>query len=189
MIITISGNPGSGKSTAAKYVAEQLDAERIYTGGMLRIMSKEKKMNFQEFLQYIKSHPEIDIEVDERTRDEARKIAATGKHVVVEGRVQYHFLPESLKIFVKVQPDEGARRIHTAMQNKDEAAERNEEIVSLEETKKKVEQRYNEDAERYINIYKLDYRQESNYDEIIDATNMSIEEEGIAVLEVVKKHL
>jgi len=189
MIITISGNPGSGKSTAAKYVAEQLNAERIYVGGILRQMAKEKQMTLQEFLQHMKNHPEIDKQVDERTRDEARNIAATGKHVIVEGRVQYHFLPESLKIFVKVTPQEGGKRIHKAMQQQGEAQERNEELASLEATIQLVQQRYQQDAERYIKIYNLDYREESNYDEVIDATNMTIQEEAIVVLDAVKKHL
>tara|TARA_Y100000310_G_scaffold316956_1_gene369284 strand:+ start:4784 stop:5359 length:576 start_codon:yes stop_codon:yes gene_type:complete len=189
MIVTISGNPGSGKSTAAKFLAKELNAERIYVGGMLRTMAKEKGMTLQEFLKYIIGHPKIDVEADERTRDEARRLAAMGKHVIVEGRVQFHFLPESLKIFVKVTPEEGAKRIHKAMQNAEEAAERNEAQMSLEETQRKVQQRYNEDAERYLEIYKLDYRNENNYDEIIDATKMSLEEEGQALLVVVKKHL
>jgi CMP/dCMP kinase len=190
MIITISGNPGSGKSTAAKFVVEKLGAERIYAGGIMRSMSKEKGMDFNQFLEYIIDHPEIDIEVDERTRDEARKLSEQGKTVIVEGRMQFHFIPESLKIFVKVDSGVGARRIFKAMQNKVEAEERNEAAVtSVEEMKQKVEQRYNGDAKRYIDIYKLDYREESNYDEIIDATNMNLEEEGLAVLDVVKKHL
>ena len=63
MIITISGNPGSGKSTAAKSVAKLLGADRIYAGGILRTMAKEKEMNLQEFLAYIVNHPEIDKQV------------------------------------------------------------------------------------------------------------------------------
>ena len=48
MIITISGTPGSGKSTVAKIIVETLNAERIYVGGIRRELAREKGMTLQE---------------------------------------------------------------------------------------------------------------------------------------------
>jgi len=42
MIISISGLPGSGKSTVAKILAEKLGFERIYMGAIFRKMADQK---------------------------------------------------------------------------------------------------------------------------------------------------
>ena len=93
MIITISGNPGSGKSTVAKILIKKLDAQRIYIGGIMRELAKEKGMTLEELMVYAKTHPEIDKEADVKTRDKARKLDQQGEIVLVEGRIQFYFLP------------------------------------------------------------------------------------------------
>ena len=111
MIITISGTPGSGKSTVAKILAEKLKAERLYVGGMRRELARQKGMTLAELNEYAKTHPETDVDVDKEAAVRARLADKKKKVVIVEGRTQYHFLPESIKIYIKVDLEEGARRI------------------------------------------------------------------------------
>ena len=125
MIITISGTPGSGKSTIVKILVENLRAERIYVGGIRRELAKEKSMTLTELNEYAQTHPETDVDVDEKAAAQARKLGQGKKVVVVEGRTQYHFLPESIKIFVNVDVDEAARRIWKDLQQKDMRMQRN----------------------------------------------------------------
>jgi len=99
MIITISGTAGSGKSTVAKSLVEKLDAERIYVGGVRRELARSKGMTIGELNEYALTHPETDVEVDNKAALRARELESMGELVIVEGRVQYHFLPESIKIF------------------------------------------------------------------------------------------
>jgi CMP/dCMP kinase len=174
MIITISGTPGSGKSTVAKKLAILLNAERLYAGGALRELAREKEMTLEVLIDFAKTHPEIDTEVDEKVSSKAKKIESQGKVVIAEGRTQFLFIPKSIKIFVKVDPLEGAKRIWKDLQNKQVSLERNEDAVtSLEETKEKVMKRESEDRQRYLNVYKTDYLDESNYDFIIDTTKIT----------------
>jgi len=119
MIITISGNPGSGKSTVAKLLVKELGYERIYAGGIMREMAKERGISLEELMQQARTETTIDTEVDYRVRDRARELAQKGKNVLVEGRVQFYHLPESVKIFVKVDEREGARRIWNDLQDKE----------------------------------------------------------------------
>lgn len=188
MIITISGTPGSGKSTVAKILVEKLLAERIYVGGMLRTLAREKNMSLPQLLEYAEAHPEIDHDADQRTAAEARRLEKQGKIVVVEGRTQFHFLPESIKVYIKVDPFVGAQRIWKDLQSKETNQQRNEgNITSLEQTKQQTQKREEEDALRYKKIYHVDYRDESKYDLVLDSTKLSAEQIAEKILKHVQK--
>ncbi|MDP3989819.1 MAG: AAA family ATPase [archaeon] len=187
MIITISGTAGSGKSTIAKKIEKILNATRIYVGGIRREMAREKGWTLEQLNEYAKDHPETDVDVDKRAADEAKKEEAEGKVVIVEGRVQYHFLPESLKIYIKVNPDEGAKRVWKELQEKGTSG-RNEKGYTLEEMKVRVREREEEDAGRYLKYYNIDHRDESQYDFILDTTDITAEEATVKVLEYIKEN-
>jgi len=58
-IITISGTPGSGKSTIAKNLLNKIKAKRIYTGGLWRDLAKEKKMTLEKFRAFAAKNPQV----------------------------------------------------------------------------------------------------------------------------------
>lgn len=185
-IITISGNPGSGKSTIAQEVAKHFSAERIYVGEIRRQLAKEKGMCIQEFNEYGLTHPETDVDVDKKVAAKAREIAKN-KPVVVEGRTQFHFLPESIKIYIKINPDEGAKRIFKELQQENK---RNEgKLKTLEEVKKSNIEREASDLARYKKYYNLDHTKESNYDFVLDTTKLNIQQEIEKTIEHIKNKL
>jgi len=175
MIITISGNAGSGKSTVASMLVDKLSAKRIYVGGIRREMARKMRMDLAEFNKYGETHPETDIDVDNKIRDEARLLDGVGEIVIVEGRTQYYFLPESFKVFIKVDPMVGAQRIFLDLkENKDK---RNEDNVStLEQVEKSIEKRQKSDAKRYKKYYSIDPYNEKNYDLVIDSSKVTPEQ-------------
>src|SRR3989344_394030 len=188
MIITISGTPGSGKSTIAQILAKKLHAERIYVGGIRRELAREKGMTLLELNEYAKTHPETDVDVDKKAAEQARKLNTKAKDVIVEGRVQFHFLPESVKLFIKVSPEEGARRIWKELQDAAAQQQRNEgKIESFEAMKKRIYQREEEDAARYQQYYGFDHRDESRYDFVLDTTTISAENAAETILKYLKK--
>lgn len=187
MIITISGTPGSGKSTIAKILQQKLSAERIYVGGIRRELARKKGLTLVELNEYAKTHPETDVDVDKEAAAEARKLDKQGKTVIVEGRTQYYFLPESIKIFIKVDEEEGTKRIWKDLQNEQTRTERNEgDITSSEQMKKRIRQRATEDNKRYLKYYGINPADESQYDFILDTTKITAEEGAQKILTYLK---
>ena len=175
-IVTISGRAGSGKSTVAESLADLLSAKRIYVGGIRRELARKKDMTLSELNQYALTHPETDIDVDKGAAKAAREIAK--KHIViVEGRTQYHFLPESVKIYFDVDFKEAAKRIWKDLQNKTKSAKRNEgEPKSYAEVLKSIKEREKNDNSRYKKYYGIDYKNKKNFDFIIDTTHIPAKE-------------
>lgn len=187
MIITISGTAGSGKSTIAKNLERILHGERIYAGGMRRELARKKGWTLEKLNDYAKTHPETDVDVDKEVAEKAQYQAAQGKTVIVEGRVQYHFLPESIKVYIKVDSDEGARRIWKDLQEKRTREQRNEgEFASLAAMKTRIREREEEDAARYRKYYGIDHRDEKQYDLVVDTTRITAEQATEKVLGYVR---
>ena len=49
MRITISGPPGSGKTTVCKLIAERLDLKVVISGNIFRQMARESRMSLADF--------------------------------------------------------------------------------------------------------------------------------------------
>src|SRR3989338_166607 len=187
MIITISGTAGSGKSSIAKIITKKLHAQRVYVGGMRRELARKKGWTLEKLNEYAQTHHETDVDVDKEAAAEARKLAKKG-NVVVEGRTQFHFLPEYIKIFIKVDLNTAAKRIWKDLQNKITKQERNEgDLKSLSEARREIQKRDHSDAKRYIKYYGFDHRDELQYDFVIDTTKLTLEEVTKEIMGFIKK--
>ena len=186
MIISISGKPGSGKSTVAKKLAAALGFERIYIGAMRRDMARKKGMTLEEFNTWSEKNEEGDKEFDEFIA----KIGKEKDNIIIESRTAFHFIPHSLKIFLDVSIEEGARRIWGALQMKG-ASERNEalHLNSLEDVVASIHERLKSDKKRYEQYYQIDIFDPSHYDLYADTTKLNPDEEFSQVLSFVQKTL
>ena len=189
-IITISGSPGSGKSTVAKEIAKKLGARRIYVGQIRRKIAKQKGMTLAQLNQYALTHPETDINIDKKVAKQARALAKKNL-VIVEGRTQFYFIPESFKVYIKVSVKEGARRIWNQLEkNTKSKALRNEgEYKSLNALIKDIKARIANDKARYKKYYNIDHTKENQYDLVVDTTKMSKAQEIQKTLASIKNFL
>lgn len=166
MIITISGLPGSGKSVVASRVAETLGFRHVSAGDFMREMAEERGMTILELSQSAERHDAIDREIDERTM----RLASEGEDFVMDARLGWHFIPQSLKVFLDVRPEVAARRIYDARRGSER------ENVDLETTQEAIESRTRSEKNRYVEYYDLDYTDPDHYDLVIDTSNLSIDE-------------
>lgn len=186
MIITIGGKPGSGKSTVAERLAADLGYKRYYVGAMWREAARKRGMNITEFGALANRDSSIDKEFE-------RNIEKLGKredNFVIESRTAWHFIPQAIKIFIDVTPEEGAKRIWSSIQKKN-SAERTEErhLTSLEAVLESVKDRMVKETVRYRKYYGIDIFDSKHYDLFLDATALGPEEEYQAVYGFVKKRL
>ncbi|MFH0952577.1 MAG: cytidylate kinase family protein [Patescibacteria group bacterium] len=166
MIITISGLPGSGKSTIATRLAKKLGWQQYYMGRLWRELARERKMTLPELQAQAEKDPSIDKMVDEKVR----QLGKSDK-IIIESRTAYHFIPDSFKIFLKVSADEGARRIFKDIQQSNKRNE-GEDLNTVEDVKHSNEQRMASDNRRYQKYYGIDVFDEKRFDFVLDTTKL-----------------
>jgi cytidylate kinase len=188
-IITISGTPGSGKSTIAKALCKKFKAKRVYVGHYMRELARQRKMTLAELNHLAQSDPNIDIKADQETAKKARRLAKKYP-VVVEGRVQFYFLPESTKIFIKCNITESAKRIWKDLQDEKKSKQRNEaKVRNITDLKKEILIRKKSELLRYKKYYNLNHYLAKNYDFILDTSDIDAQKAIAKTITFLKKPL
>lgn len=164
MIITISGPPGSGKNTVADALAKKLNYKHYSMGDIRRKMAQDRGMTIADFNKLGEKEFFTDKEVDGYQTELGKK----EDNFIVDGRLSYHFIPNSLKIFLDVTLEVGAKRIFGAKR-------KGEEFKNLDEAIASVKSRVQSDKARYKKYYNLDYTDKSQYDYVVDTTNLSVD--------------
>jgi cytidylate kinase len=171
-IITIAGRPASGKSTAAKAIAQTLGYQHFSSGDLFRALGRERGMDvLQTNLSAGKGeNTDIDALVDERLR----QIGQNEDEVVVDSRTAWHWMPNSYKVFLDLDLKMGAERILAAMTEdrlKTEHIPDDPEIYA-----QTLNERLASETRRYRRLYDIDPYQMDNYDLVIDTAVTSKEE-------------
>src|SRR5256886_8169257 len=81
VLITISGLPGSGKTTVARLVAQALGLEHVYAGDVFRRQAEAAGLTLEEYTRRAETDHSIDRRLDDAMRARARRGDA-----VLEGR-------------------------------------------------------------------------------------------------------
>lgn len=171
MIITITGEPGSGKSTIGKKLAEKLGYERFYIGQIRRDAAKKMGMTLAEYNKYGETHPETDIEVD----DYQKKLGQEKDNFIIEGRTSWFLIPHSIKLYITVDPLVGAQRVHKELQNENSRNE-DKNIDTVESLLASHTRRMESDKMRYQKYYQKDCYDKNNFDFVIDTTDLTPDE-------------
>jgi len=178
MIITITGLPGSGKTSVIKQLSETLGVPWYSVGDLRGKMAKERGMTIDELNALGESEAFTDKDVD----DYQTELGQSGESFVIDGRLSWHFIPNSFKVFLDVSPEIGARRIFLASQK----GERGDEIqyTSEQEVRDFIEKRVQSDILRYQKYYHVDFLNKQNYDLVIDTSSLTVNE---TVREILQK--
>lgn len=178
MIISIAGLPGSGKSTVKKLLAEHLGYKQYSVGDIFAKMAIERGITVGELDKLAMEDPDL---IDKQADDRTRHLGQTEDNFIMDGRVAWHFIPQSFKVFLDVDMDVASERIFEARKKH---ADRDDEpmYASAEEAKLVNEERMMVDDARYLKHYGISYLDRKNYDLVIDTTNTPANEVAERIL-------
>ncbi len=175
--ITVTGQIGAGKTTFCKLLKEKTDYERMRMGKIFRRMAGDTPI--EEFYENLKNDPDAEKKID----DEQRSYGEKNDNFIMDGRISYLFIPDSIKVFLTVDPMEGARRVYLEKQGDTERKEA--KVSSIEDQLRMHEERAATERERYKSLYGIDHHDLKNFDCVIDTTSLTPEE---VVEEFLKKY-
>lgn len=179
-IISISGDIASGKGTVSKILTADLNYGIYKNGEYFRKLAKDMGMDVTSFNLYVKEHPEIDIQIE----NSAKEYAKDHENFVIDARLGWYAVPESFKVYLKTDIDVAAKRAF-----EDPNRKATEKFNTIEEQKQDIIKRYNNENERYWNLYKVRKEDMSNYDLVVDTTNKTPDEVAKIIEEEYKKWL
>ncbi|MDO8240607.1 MAG: AAA family ATPase [Candidatus Moranbacteria bacterium] len=172
IIISLNGQEGSGKSTIATMLAEKLNIPRFYMGQIFRDMAAEKGMTLPEFRKVCDQDPSIDRKVD----DYVTALPEKNSSFVIESRTAWHFIPQSIKIYLQVDSKIAAERIFKNLSEKNNRGNEDATLDCVENIEQSILKRRAEDSERYFSFYGIRQDEVSNYDLVVNTTNLTIQE-------------
>jgi len=171
MIITITGDLGSGKSSVAKELSDKLNYGFLSTGKLFREIAIQNGLDVLELSSLAKKDTAIDDVIDHKLK------AFDQDDFVIDSRMAWYFIENSFKIYIQVETLVAAKRIIEA--NRD-----SEKYETLEAAVLGILARKEEERERYQTLYGVDITCMENYDYILDSSNLNVDEVVHKILEV-----
>jgi CMP/dCMP kinase len=170
-IITIAGMLGAGKSSTARLVAEELGYQHFSSGDLMRAIGKERGID--DICQVNiagEKDPTFDHMVDERLR----QIGQTESDIVIDSRMAWHWMPYSFKVYLDIPLEVAVPRILAGISPERRDTEHIPD--SPEEYKELLQQRINSENRRYKSLYNVTGADLTQYDLVLNTTDMPIED-------------
>lgn len=156
IVITVGGLHGTGKTTYAQALAEELSLKHVSAGDIFRAMAETKKMSLDELNMLADRDPSIDKEVDAKIKEEAKK-----GDVVLDGQLAAWMAKDEADLQILLIAPKEIRLGRIAERDK----------LSIQEAEEKTLGREEIEKERYKRYYGIDISDPSIYDLIVD-TNL-----------------
>lgn len=175
MIITISGQSGSGKTTVANELGRRLGLPPVDVGSLFRELAAEHGMNVIDFGAYAQTHPEIDRELD----DKMIALCRRKRNLILQGRLAGWMTKrdglDAYRIWIGATAETRAKRV----------AER--EKIPFERSFADTCRRDEDNRRRYVQTYGLDLNDLSVYDTVIQTDNLTVEEVVSVLISEIQK--
>lgn len=150
MLLTVSGPPGGGKTTAARALADEFGFDHVSGGDIFRSVATERDLSLAELNALAEEDPSIDLDLDRRLRTTARD----RDDLVLESRLAGWMAGSyaDLRIWLDAPFEVRVKRI----------AEREEK--SIEQVREETATRERSEKARYREYYDIDFEDRSIYD-------------------------
>lgn len=181
-IITIAGKLGSGKSTVGKKIAEILSYQHASTGDFMRAIAQNRGITLQELSAIAESDSTVDKAIDANSID-----LGTKENIVLDSRLGFHFIPNSFRVFLELDPIVAAGRILKDVENNpSRGAESKDSFDSVESIAVSITERLNSERKRFFEIYGIkDQTAPENFDLVINTGAPEFDNNIDAVVEKV----
>ncbi|MCL1978841.1 MAG: AAA family ATPase [Methanomassiliicoccaceae archaeon] len=175
MRITISGPPGSGKTTACRELSARLGIEAVVFGEFFRKLAKDRGMTLAEFGELAEKDQSIDEKIDGMILEAARE----NPDIILESRLSAHMLTKNnipaFRIYLGASPDVRIRRVGIR------------DGESFDDVYRHTIERQSSEAKRYKMYYDIDIEDRSVYDLVINTDNMDPEQVVSRIIEEIKE--
>lgn len=165
IIISISGDLGSGKSVLASALVDTWKAERYSTGMVQRRIADQLGITTLELNKRAESDKSIDDQIDSVFRN----LAKTPCNLIVDSRMAFHFLPGSFRIKLEVDPQIAVARIKGDTSRVGEGP-----YNSIEEVQAAITARKASERARFKAYYNVDIADHAGYDLVINTTDCPV---------------
>ncbi len=183
-IITISGKPGSGKSSTADKVAEMLSYTRHSSGDMVRTVLSKSHLTLAEYNEQAKNDHALDDQVD----DMLRALRDTAD-IVVDSRLGFYWIPESFKVYLDLDMEVATVRIYKDAVSNQSRSGTGEGTASLAEVTNQVRERMKAERARFRSLYHVDPYDLAHFDLVIDTSRHSPQTVALTIFDSYRKWL
>lgn len=177
-IISIAGDLASGKGTVSEILIKELSYGIYRNGEYARKLARDMGLDITSFNSYLAEHPEIDLQIEKS----ASEYAQDHDNFIIDARLGWYAVPESFKVYLRVDIDVAAQRAFNDAKRKS-----TESFATVEEQKADMQKRYKLENERYWKLYQVRKDDMSNYDLVIDTTNLTPDEIANTIITEYKK--
>lgn len=178
MIITLMGTPGAGKSTLGRLLAQQLGFRHYSMGDLQRRIATEHGWTINELMA---KNTSGDFDSDTETDAYQERLGKEENDFVIDGRLSWHFIPQSFKVFLDCEEHERARRLLERGSTSDKA-------VDVDDAVRLNAERLRDEKENFRKKYGLDPYDTGHYDLVLDTTSTPPEELARKVIAALEKH-
>ena len=165
-IISLAGDLAAGKGTVSNILIRELNYGIYRNGEYARKLAKDMKLDITSFNAFLAEHPEIDLQIEKSASEYAKE----HDNFIIDARLGWYAVPESFKVYLRVDIDVAAQRAFNDPNRKS-----TESFATVEEQKADMIRRYKLENDRYWKLYHVHKDDMSNYDLVIDTTNITPE--------------
>ncbi|MDE2031060.1 MAG: AAA family ATPase [Patescibacteria group bacterium] len=185
-IITIAGKLGSGKSSTAKSLSELLNYKHYSTGDFMRDIANKRGISLNDLSLLAETDTSIDEILDKNNIEIGKQ-----ENIVLDSRLGFHFIPESFKVFLDLDPTIASERI---LEDKKVNSNRQTEATGSFDTKESITEKINNrllsERKRYKELYNIeDHTSYNNFDLVINTEKIPLDKVVNTIMEAYKKWL
>ena len=168
MIVTITGLPGSGKTSVAKELAKHLHLKHYSMGDIFRAIAKKRKVSVLTLTKQGKLADYLD--------REQQRIAKKNKNCIIDSRLGAYLIKNSnVRIYIYATLKTRVNRI----------AKRDK--MSYKKALHETLSRERQELNHYRKEYNIDYRCKKLYNIVINTEGLSVEETTRKIITKIKK--